>query len=231
LTSWCISETIDAPAPTTEDELMSTRLFAVFFVAMMFPLTATSQASKFELNGSTLIYDTSSASNEQEQEITWEDVDELDALLKSEQSIKEIELNSAGGDVEAAFYMADLIIDYELDTNVKGTCESACTLMLLAGERRTVERGSWVGFHQSYWDAPYIQGYFERNKDSKGWSNAFEFASWMYEDTQREVLRNLQYFVERGVDAGFAIKTMKATSDDMWYPRRKELEAAGVIVE
>lgn len=210
---------------------MSTRLFAVFFVAMMFPLTATSQASKFELNGSTLIYDTSSASNEQEQEITWEDVDELDALLKSEQSIKEIELNSAGGDVEAAFYMADLIIDYELDTNVKGTCESACTLMLLAGERRTVERGSWVGFHQSYWDAPYIQGYFERNKDSKGWSNAFEFASWMYEDTQREVLRNLQYFVERGVDAGFAIKTMKATSDDMWYPRRKELEAAGGIVE
>ena len=210
---------------------MSTRLFAVFFVAMMFPLTATSQTSKFELNGSTLIYDTSSASNEQEQEITWEDVDELDALLKSEQSIKEIELNSAGGDVEAAFYMADLIIDYELDTNVNGTCESACTLMLLAGERRTVERGSWVGFHQSYWDAPYIQGYFERNKDSKGWSNAFEFASWMYEDTQREVLRNLQYFVERGVDAGFAIKTMKATSDDMWYPRRKELEAAGVIVE
>ena len=210
---------------------MSTRLFAVFFVVMMFPLTATSQASKFELNGSTLIYDTSSASNEQEQEITWEDVDELDALLKSEQSIKEIELNSAGGDVEAAFYMADLIIDYELNTNVKGTCESACTLMLLAGERRTVERGSWVGFHQSYWDAPYIQCYFERNKDSKGWSNAFEFASWMYEDTQREVLRNLQYFVERGVDAGFAIKTMKATSDDMWYPRRKELEAAGVIVE
>ena len=210
---------------------MSTRLFAVFFVAMMFPLTATSQASKFELNGSTLIYDTSSASNEQEQEITWEDVDELDALLKSEQSIKEIELNSAGGDVEAAFYMADLIIDYELDTNVNGTCESACTLMLLAGERRTVERGSWVGFHQSYWDAPYIQGYFERNKDTKGWSNAFEFASWMYEDTQREVLRNLQYFVERGVDAGFAIKTMQATSDDMWYPRRKELEAAGVIVE
>ena len=210
---------------------MSTRICAVFFVVMMFPLTATSQTSKFELNGSTLIYDTSSASDGREQEITWKDVDELDALLKSEQSIREIELNSAGGDVEAAFYMADLIIDYELDTNVNGTCESACTLMLLAGERRTVERGSWVGFHQSYWDANYIQGYFERNKDSKGWSNAFEFASWMYEDTQREVLRNLQYFVERGVDAGFAIKTMKATSDDMWYPRRKELVLAGVIVE
>ena len=77
----------------------------------------------------------------------------------------------------------------------------------------------------------YIEDYFERNKDSEGWSNAFDFASWLYGDTQQEVLRNLQYFVERGVDAGFAIKTMKATSDDMWYPRRKELEAAGVIVE
>ena len=42
--------------------------------------------------------------------------------------------------------MADLIIDYELDTNVSGTCESACTLVLLAGEKRTLERGSWVNF-------------------------------------------------------------------------------------
>ena len=49
---------------------MFTRHFAVFFVAIMFPLTKTSQASKFDLNGSTLIYDTSSASDEREQEIT-----------------------------------------------------------------------------------------------------------------------------------------------------------------
>ena len=210
---------------------MPLRLYLVLFAAIIYPLNAASQSSKFELVASTLIYDTFASPSEPEQEITWEDVDVLEGLLKSEPSIKQIELNSAGGDVEAAFYMADLIIDYELDTNVSGTCESACTLVLLAGEKRTVERGSWVGFHQSYWDAPYIEDYFERNKDSEGWSNAFDFASWLYGDTQQEVLRNLQYFVERGVDAGFAIKTMKATSDDMWYPRRKELEAAGVIVE
>ena len=210
---------------------MPLRLYLVLFAAIIYPLNAASQSSKFELVASTLIYDTFASPSEPEQEITWEDVDVLEGLLKSEPSIKQIELNSAGGDIEAAFYMADLIIDYELDTNVSGTCESACTLVLLAGEKRSVERGSWVGFHQSYWDAPYIQDYFERNKDSEGWSNAFDFASWLYGDTQQEVLRNLQYFVERGVDAGFAIKTMKATSDDMWYPRRKELEAAGVIVE
>lgn len=208
---------------------MSLRLCLVLIAFLLHPISAASQDSKFELVASTLVYDTFASPNEQEQEITWEDVDELEALLKSEPSIREIELNSADGDIEAAFYMADLIIDFELNTNVNGTCESACTLILLAGEKRTVERGSWVGFHQSYWDAPYIQDYFERNKDSEGWSNAFDFASWLYGDTQQEVLHNLQYFVERGVDAGFAIKTMKATSDDMWYPRRKELEAAGVI--
>ena len=39
---------------------------------------------------STLVYDTFASPNEQEQEITWEDVDELEALLKSEPSIREL---------------------------------------------------------------------------------------------------------------------------------------------
>ena len=188
-------------------------------------------SDKFVIDGNTIIYDTYAASDEYEQEITWDDVDELESLLKSNKSIAKIELNSGGGIIEAAVFMADLIIDFELDTNVNGTCESACTLIFLGGEKRTVERGSWLGFHQSYWDAPYIQEFYERNKESDGWSNPFDFASWLYENTQQEVLRNLEYFVERGVDARFAIKTMRATSDDMWYPRRKELEAAGVIFE
>jgi hypothetical protein len=188
-------------------------------------------SEKFVIDGSTVIYDTYAASDEYEQEITWDDVDELEGLLKSNTNITKIELNSGGGIIEAAVFMADLIIDFELDTNVNGTCESACTLIFLGGEKRTVERGSWLGFHQSYWDAPYIQEFYERNKESDGWSNPFDFASWLYENTQQEVLRNLEYFVERGVDARFAIKTMRATSDDMWYPRRKELEAAGVIFE
>lgn len=186
-------------------------------------------SEKFVIDGSTIIYDTYAASDEYEQEITWDDVDELESLLKSNTNITKIELNSGGGIIEAAVFMADLIIDFELDTNVNGTCESACTLVFLGGEKRTVERGSWLGFHQSYWDASYIQDFYERNKESDSWSNPFDFASWLYEDTQREVLRNLEYFVERGVDARFAIKTMRATSDDMWYPRRKEMEAAGII--
>ena len=202
-----------------------------FAVTIISVCNIAAASEKFVINGSTIIYDTYAATHKYEKEITWDDVDELESLLKFNTNITKIELNSGGGIIEAAVFMADLIIDFELDTNVNGTCESACTLIFLGGEKRTVERGSWLGFHQSYWDASYIQDFYEQNQNDSGWTTPFDFASWLYEDTQQEVLRNLEYFVERGVDARFAIKTMRATSNDMWYPRRKELEAAGVIFE
>lgn len=187
--------------------------------------------TKFHVEGNRIVYDTENVDDPELAEITWADVDELERLLSKNADIRIVELNSSGGQIDAATYMADLVIDYELDTNVNGECASACTLVFLGGERRSVNRGSWLGFHQSWWDPEYVEQYFLENKDDKGWSSPFEFASWLYGDTQAEVLKNMQYFVERGVDPLFAIKTMQATSDDMWYPRRKELEAAGVIVE
>ena len=41
----------------------------------------------------------------------------------------------------------------------------------------------------------------------------------------------MQFLIERNVDPLFAIKTLKAESDDMWYPRRKELISSGFITE
>ena len=66
-------------------------------------------------------------------------------------------------------------------------------------------------------------------KMKKDGSDEFEFSEWLYNDTQVQILRDLKYLIERGVDGNFAIKTLTADSDDMWYPRRKELEAAGVV--
>jgi hypothetical protein len=37
--------------------------------------------------------------------------------------------------------------------------------------------------------------------------------------------------LERGVDPGFAIRTLDATPDGMWFPSRSEMEAAGVLRE
>ena len=146
------------------------------------------------------VYDTFASPNEQEQEITWEDVDELEALLKeSEPSVREIELNSAGGDIEAAFYMADLIIDFELNTNVNGTCESACTLILLAGETRMSGRTA-LGLKHTIspigTQHPTSKTILNETKTIPMRVDAFEFASWLYGDRQQNGLRNLQYFVE-----------------------------------
>ena len=210
---------------------MYIRIVLVLLIILCQAPSAYAQNKKFELSDHLLIYNTFLAEKEIDQEITWADVDELKEILRANENIQLLELNSSGGDLEAAMYMADIVIDYELDANVNGTCDSACTLIFLGGTKRTIQRGSWLGFHQSYWDATYIKDYYEYHAESEGWGTPFDFASWMYEDTQQEILRKLQYFVERQVDAAFAIKTMKATSDDMWYPRRKELISAGVIVE
>ena len=65
--------------------------------------------------------------------------------------------------------------------------------------------------------------------DIYGWKSPFEFTEWVHEDSQNDVFMDLEYLVERGVEARFAIKTLNTDSDDMWFPRRSELEAAGVI--
>ena len=186
---------------------------------------------KFSIVGDTLIYDTSKASDEALAEINWEDSDILAQMLLDNPDIKTLQLNSFGGLIEAAVYMSDIIIDYELDTHIVGECISSCAILFIAGEKRTIQRGSWLGFHQSSWDKVSIKDYYENNKDEFGWENAFEYSSWIYKDTQKQIFRDMEYLLERGVEPLFAIKTMKADSKDMWYPRRKELEAAGVIRE
>ena len=186
-------------------------------------------AEKFIISGDTIIYDTFKAKNEFNQEINWDDVTEFEYLMRNNEGIKNLQLNSSGGLVEAAIYFSDIIIDYELNTHVDGECSSSCVFLFLGGETRTLQRGSWIGFHKSSWSKEGLKEYYESYKDEKGWQDEFEFSEWLYNDTQVQILRDLKYLIERGVDGNFAIKTLTADSDDMWYPRRKELEIAGVV--
>ena len=186
---------------------------------------------KFSINGETLIYDTFKPSDETLAEINWEDTYVLGKILSENPNIKTLQLNSLGGIIDAAEYMSDIIIDFGLNTHVVGECSSSCAILFIAGEKRTIQRGSWLGFHQGSWDKDSIKEHYEYNKAEYGWANEFEHSSWIYKDTQKQIFRDMEYLIERGVEPLFAIKTMKADSKDMWYPRRKELEAAGVIRE
>ena len=185
-------------------------------------------AEKFKLDGEILFYDTDSAPPGQD-EINWQDVETLVFLLRQQQQIEVLHLNSAGGLIEAAREMADIIIDFELDTRVTDECASACVTLFLAGESRQLDRGGRLGFHRSSWDAASMEVYYKDARADIGWDSLYEFASWSYEEAQKDVLSEMEYLLERGVDPEFAIKTLRAENADMWFPRRRELTLAGVL--
>ena len=185
-------------------------------------------AEKFKFDGKILFYDTDSAPPGRD-EINWQDVETLVFLQRQQQQIEVLHLNSAGGLIEAAREMADIIIDFELDTRVTDECASACVTLFLAGESRQLDRGGRLGFHRSSWDAASMEEYYKDARADIGWDSLYEFASWSYEEAQKDVLSEMEYLLERGVDPEFAIKTLRAENADMWFPRRRELTLAGVL--
>ena len=188
---------------------------------------------KFKVNGEVLHYNTELAVDEINRGIKEEDPDELLKTLKNNPKIKIIHLTSWGGLTSAAVEMADIIIDFELDTHVKEICFSACPLLLIGGETRTLERGSKIGFHRSSWGSDSMKSFYQDKgtRELYGWGNAFDFSSWVYDYSQEEIYSQFKYYLERGVSPSFVIETMKARSQDGWYPRRKDLLEANVITK
>ncbi len=185
---------------------------------------------KFVLEGATLIYDTDRAANEAQREIEGDDVDDFLSVLEVYGDITTLQLNSVGGQVWAGNEIARIVTDFELDTVVVGECSSSCVPVFLAGNARKMARGSKIGFHQTSWSAEGIQKYYEKWREDENWETPFDFASWIFQDTQSEVFKELTYMISRGVDAEFAIQTKQMRSS-MWFPSRRILQEAGVLRE
>lgn len=194
------------------------------------PLAARETTPKLYVDGDTLVYDTTNASNGYS-EIESEDVEVLRGLLQANPEVTVIQLTSSGGSVWAAQVISDIVIDFGLDTRVDGDCDSSCVTIFLAGENRTMTRGSRLGFHQVQWSAENISDYYEREAEDFGWETPWDFAEWMYLDTQQEVYRTLNYMISRGVDPAFAIESIRKPDGNMWRPYRAVLRAAGVLTE
>lgn len=192
-------------------------------------ITGPALAQKFSVQGIVLIYDTEASEDPDENEIQDDDIDRLLEVLRENPNVKTLQLNSEGGSVYASKEMAHIIIDFGLDTLASGSCFSSCVRLFLAGQKRQMTLGSKIGFHQTHWPAQAIRSYYENWSGDEGWDDPFEFASWVYEDTQAEVFEDLTYMIGRGVDAAFAVKTKGIRNDDEWYPSRLELIHAGVL--
>lgn len=210
-------------------------MFKIFYLLVFFFIFQSNQVfsasiDKFTIDQSKLIYDTENIEDWENAEINQDDPDIFFQLLSENPQITTVQLNSAGGLQADAYEISDLIIDFDLDTHVNGICHSSCTILFLAGNKRTVERGSTLGFHQLHWAAESQRVYYEYYLGTD-WKDEFEYAEWLYNDAQATILLDMEYLLERGVEPSFAIKTLQADSYDMWIPRRKELLNAGVIIE
>ena len=210
-------------------------MFKIFYLLVLFFIFQINQVfsaniDKFTIDQSKLIYDTENIDDWENAEINEDDPDIFFQLLSENPQITTVQLNSSGGLQADAYEISDLIIDFDLDTHVNGVCHSSCTILFLAGNKRTVERGSTLGFHQLHWPAESQRVYYEYYLGTD-WNDEFEYAEWLYNDAQATILLDMEYLLERGVESSFAIKTLQADPNDMWIPRRKELINAGVIIE
>lgn len=127
------------------------------------------------------------------------------ALAEQTPTLRTLILNSPGGRIFEAQKIAAFVRSRQLDTSVEEDCESACTLILLAGESRTADSLARIGFHQP---------------DFPGWNEAMK---------REAIQENSREYVAAGVSAEFVNRMMETPPEKMWFPDHDDLKAQGVL--
>lgn len=188
-----------------------------------------SDEPRFEVIGERLIFNGHVEREDGYDGIEYADARELRQILRDHPEVTTLELNSDGGVPPAALEMAVAVTDFGLNTVVNERCESACTLVFMAGGNRTLTRGARLGFHSSSWGRDGMKEYYEETRESSGWLDEFAFASWAYEEGMRDFNKTLEFMVSRGVDVQFIVRAAYVNFSDVWYPSRDELVNSGII--
>jgi nitroreductase len=157
------------------------------------------------------------------------DVEEFLALARAHPEIRKLELTSYGGYVPDALDFAHAVAEMGFETSVPRICSSACTLVFIAGVRRTLEPGARLGFHGSSWGRSSMMAFYEDAREDNGWLDEMAFAAWVYQEAMRDQRKEIAFMAEHGIDIGFTLRTLAVAPDDMWYPARRELIEAGVL--
>jgi hypothetical protein len=133
--------------------------------------------------------------------------DVLAEVLEATPGVERLELESPGGNVSEGLALAELVEKYSLNTAVKTYCDSACTLVFVAGRERILAAGGELGFHRC--------------------RSLLWFDAWLYDDQHNAELA--RYFRSKGVSKVFADKVISVPNNDAWYPSLDQLFAAGVV--
>jgi hypothetical protein len=133
---------------------------------------------------------------------------DLAELLEAAPEAGILRLESAGGRVAEARGVAGLVHRHDLATSARAECSSACTLVLLAAERRFLEPGARLGFHRYGLRSPLVG---------------------IFLDPAAEQARDVGLFRGQEVAAEFLERVAATPHDEMWFPSPTELLDAGVI--
>lgn len=199
--------------------------------------------NRFTIDANVLIYNTSfpvdatlidpasgMTADDTTGDIAYEDIGALRSILdRNADRIDTMRLTSDGGYIEAAYDMAAIVADYGLKTEVQGECSSACAVVFAAGTERRMNRGGRIGLHPPSWGVESIRGYYTDWREDSGWKDEFAFAEWVYEEGQRDATKLISHFLTHGVSPDFTLKIATIGMNTMWYPTRKEMEAAGLL--
>ena len=126
-------------------------------------------------------------------------------LLATAPQLRVVELNSPGGRLKEAETIAAAVRERQGVTRATGNCESACTLIHLAGSRRQVMPGAKLGFHRAFAGShnPVVD--------------------------QLVNLELARSYREAGLPERFIQQTLATPPWRMWYPSRAELAAADLL--
>ena len=207
------------------------QLFSIMALALILTATQTWAAERFEVVGDTIVYRSIISDDADKRGINQDDVVILESLLDANPQVTTLEITSSGGNLYAAINMLRVVDTFGLDTRVTEYCESACPFVFMAGANRTMAEGARLGFHLSYREPEELRAYYVAHKAEEDWTNAFEFASYMFEEGQRHANDIIPLMYAAGLSAEFIHKANSSGSYEMWHPSREELMAGGVITE
>jgi len=135
------------------------------------------------------------------------DARRLGKLLETAPNVKSFELASPGGRLAEAEDMVPMMRKRGATTRAVGDCQSACTLLFLAGSQRQLMPGAQLGFHRA---------------SSGTYNPAFdEIANQQLAETYRK-MELPEEFIQR---------TLKTSSRSMWYPSPEDLVRHQLIQE
>jgi hypothetical protein len=121
-------------------------------------------------------------------------------------SFTTLRLTSAGGLVYAARALAQRVAAPGLATEVQGGCLSACTLVFVAADRRSLGPDGRLGFHAEALNDPVS-----------------------LVNLGAEQARDTAYLQGRGVTPAFLGRVLRTPDAAMWFPDRATLALAGVL--